>query len=316
MRAGFQSRRRQRGTTLILTMLMMAVFLVPLVGLAIDGTMLDLPDTPENARAFGRPTTDRGAQHGAFPQARLIWLVEVGTHMLCDLVIRPYRGGEPPAARRLFRSITAGMLVMWDRGLHSYTIIQRAQAAGAEVLGRVKTNLVLPLVEPLADGSYLTWVYPSVQARAQQRDGILLRVIEYAIEDPARPTREARYRLLTSLLDPRRAPAATLAAEYHQRWEIEGTFDELKVHQVDRRPAPHVRSGRPREVVQEIYGLALAHLAIRLTIFEAATRAGLDPDRISFTGTLRILRRAIGRFQRGLASAIPPPLCSSGSCSR
>lgn len=130
--------------------------------------------------------------------------------------------------------------------------------------------------------------------------------------------------MLTSLLDPRRAPAATLAAEYHQRWEIEGTLDELKVHQVDRRPAPHVRSGRPREVVQaclraerkEIYGLALAHLAIRLTIFEAATMAGLDPDRISFTGTLRILRRAIGRFQRGLPSATPPPLCSNGSCSR
>lgn len=299
-------------------------FLFGLRLMAIDGTILDLPDTPENARAFGRPTNDRGARHGPFPQARLIWLVEVGTHVLCDLVIRPYRGGEPPAARRLFRSITAGMLVMWDRGLHSYTIIQRAQARGAEVLGRVKTNLVLPMVEPLPDGSYLTWVYPSVQARAQQRDGVLLRVIEYAIEDPARPTRASRYRVLTSLLDPRRAPAATLAAEYHQRWEIEGTFDELKVHQVDRRPAPHVRSGRPREVVQaclraerkEIYGLALAHLAIRLTIFEAATMAGLDPDRISFTGTLRILRRAIGRFQRGLASATPPPLCSNGSCSR
>jgi hypothetical protein len=138
-----------------------------------------------------------------------------------------------------------------------------------------------------------------------------VRVIEYAIDDPARPGREARYRLITSLLDPAKYPAATLAAEYHQRWEVEGTADEVKVHQADRRPAPHVRSRRPREVVQEVYGLALAHLAIRLTMCEAATLANVDPDRLSFTGTLRVLRRAIPRFQRGLASPEPAPLLST-----
>jgi hypothetical protein len=154
-------------------------------------------------------------------------------------------------------------------------------------------------------------VYPSPTHRRRRREGILVRVIEYAIDDPTRPGREPRYRLITSLLDPVRYPAATLAAEYHQRWEVEGTADEVKVHQVDRRPAPHVRSRHPREVVQEVYGLALAHLAVRLTMVEAAARAHLDPDRLSFTGTLRILRRAVSRFQRGLTSPDLAPLLST-----
>jgi hypothetical protein len=277
--------------------------------MAIDGSTLDLPDTPENARAFGRPTTGRGEQAGAFPQLRLVWLVEAGTHVLCDLLVRPYRSGEAPAARRLLRSVGARMLVMWDRGLHSFGMVQDTRARRAEFLGRVGKAVVLAPEELLHDGSFLAYVYPSPPHRRRRAGGILVRVIEYAIDDPARPGRTERYRLITSLLDPTRYPAPTLAAEYHQRWEVEGTADEVKVHQADRRPAPHVRSRHPREVVQEVYGLALAHLAVRLTMVEAAARANLDPDRLSFTGTLRILRRAVGRFQRGLTRPDLTPFC-------
>ena len=286
-------------------------FLFGLRLMAIDGSTLDLPDTPENARAFGRPTTDRGEQVGAFPQLRLVWLVEAGTHILCDLILRPYRGGEAPAARRLLRSVGGGMLLMWDRGLHSYEMVRGTLDRGAQFLGRVGKAIVLQPEELLRDGSFLAFVYPSPTHRRRRAGGVLVRVIEYAIDDPARPGRAARYRLITSLLDPRTAPAATLAAEYHQRWEVESTADEVKVHQADRRPAPHVRSRRPREVVQEVYGLALAHLAIRLTMAEAAARANLDPDRLSFTGTLRVLRRAVPRFQRGLTSPDLAPLLST-----
>ena len=203
------------------------------------------------------------------------------------------------------------MLVMWDRGLHGYQMLRDTRERRAEFLGRVGKAIVLAPEELLRDGSFLACVYPSPTHRRRRTGGILVRVIEYAIDDPARPGREARYRLITSLLDPLQYPAATLAAEYHQRWEAESTADELKVHQADRRPAPHVRSRRPREVVQEVYGLALAHLAIRLTMVEAAARANLDPDRLSFTGTLRVLRRAVGRFQRGLVSPDLAPLLST-----
>ena len=283
-------------------------FLFGLRLMAVDGTTLDLPDTPKNAHIFGRPGTDRGP--GAFPQLRLIWLVEAGTHVLCDVALRPFFRGEAPAARQLLRSVGPGMLLMWDRGLHSYEMLQAALTRGTHVLGRVGKALVLASEQTLPDGSFLACVYPTPTDRRHRRAGIRVRVIEYTIDDPARPGHGERHRLITSLLDPLSYPAATLAAEYHQRWEAETTTDEFKTHQADRRPSPPIRSKRPREVVQEVYGLLLAHLAVRLTMFEAATVAGLDPDRLSFTGTLRILRRAVSRFQRGLPDAALTPFLS------
>ena len=284
--------------------------------MAIDGTTLDLPDTPENDRAFGRPSTtlkDGTVRSGPFPQVKLVWLIEVGTHVVCDLLVRPCATSEVPLARRLVRSVEAGMLVLWDRGLHSYAMLRAATERGADFLGRVSATVALDPEEPLADGSFLTTLYPSAAARARREGGILVRAIEYTIDDPARPRPHERYRLVTSLLDPVAAPAATLAIEYHQRWEIESALDEFKVHQVDRRPAPHLCSRHPREVVQELYGLVLAHRAIRCLMAEAAARADLDPDRLSFTGTLRLLRRAIPRAQRALASPDASPLSSTAS---
>jgi hypothetical protein len=276
--------------------------------MAVDGTTLDLADTPENERAFGRPTTARGSRSGAFPQLRVVALIETGTHAIRDAVLRPFRCGEAPAALRLLRSVGPGMLLLWDRGFHSYEMVRATRARQAHFLGRTKGNVVLKPTEILGDGSFLAAIYPTPTARRRGEAGIELRVIEYVLDTPAGPGRET-YRLITSLLDERAFPAEQLAATYHERWEIETALDEVKVHQWAH-PRP-LRSKHPREVVQEVYGLLLAHLAIRTLMHEAAARDGVDPDRLSFTGALRVLRRAIPRAQRTPPARLPlfAPAC-------
>jgi Insertion element 4 transposase N-terminal/Transposase DDE domain len=268
--------------------------------MAVDGTTLDVADTPENARAFGRPTTRRGA--GAFPQLRAVALIETGTHVLCDVVLRPFHGGEAPAARHLLRSLGPGMLLLWDRGFHGYEMVRRTLAQGADFLGRTKANVVLPPTEVLPDGSFLSVLYPSPPARRRRAGGIVVRVVEYALDTPAGPGM-VRYRLITSLRDTAAFPGQTLALTYHERWEVETALDEVKVHQWAH-PRP-LRSRHPREVVQEVYGLLLAHLAIRTLMYHAALQDGIDPDRLSFTGALRVLRRAIPRAQRTPPKRLP-----------
>lgn len=268
--------------------------------MAIDGTTIDVADTPENDAAFGRPTTKRGA--GAFPQIRVLALIETGTHIICDAVIRPFHTGEVPTALRLLRSVGPGMLLLWDRGFHAYEMVRVTLAQQAQFLGRTKKNIVLRPTEILPDGSFLARIYPSAKARRRDEQGIELRVIEYALDTPAGPGQE-KYRLITSLLDERAFPAEQLAAIYHERWEIETALAEVKVHQWAH-PRP-LRSQHPREVVQEVYGLLLAHLAIRTLMYQAAVRDGIDPDRLSFTGALRVLRRAIPRAQRTPPARLP-----------
>jgi Insertion element 4 transposase N-terminal/Transposase DDE domain len=276
--------------------------------MAIDGTTLDVADTPENDRAFGRPTTHRGRGMGAFPQVRVVALIETGTHALCDVVVRSFRGGEVPAARHLLRSVGPDMLLLWDRGFHGYELVRRTLDRGAHVLGRTKAKVVLPVETVLPDGSFLSTIYPSPTARRRREQGLGVRVVEYALDTHAGPGKE-RYRLLTSLLDHRAFPADVLAATYHERWEIETALDEVKVHQWAH-PRP-LRSKHPREVVQEVYGLLLAHLAIRTLMYQAALHGGVDPDRLSFTGALRVLRRAIPRAQRTPPARLPlfQPTC-------
>lgn len=283
-----------------------AAFLGGLRLMAIDGTTIDVTDTPENDQAFGRPSTGRGA--GAFPQIRVLALIETGTHVICDAVIRPFHTGEVPTALRLLRSVGPGMLLLWDRGFHSYEMVRATRAQQAQFLGRTKKNSVLRPTEILTDGSFLAQIYPSPEARRRNEQGIELRVIEYALDTPAGPG-QAKYRLITSLLDERAFPAEQLAATYHERWEIETALDEVKVHQWAH-PRP-LRSKHPREVVQEVYGLLLAHLALRTVMYQAALRDGIDPDRLSFTGALRVLRRAIPRAQRTPPERLPlfAPAC-------
>ena len=175
-------------------------------------------------------------------------------------------------------------------------MVQATVAKGCDCLGRIPANVQFRAEKPLEDGSYLSWIYPSGKLRKKGCQPILVRVIEYTIEPPEKPREQLTYRLITSLLDIERFPAELLAREYHQRWEVENTIDELKINLLGRKT--HVRSQKPREVVQEVYGWLLGHWALRLLMLQAATSAGVPPLRLSFTGRLRVIRRALPKFQR------------------
>ncbi len=285
----------------------LGAFLNGLRIVVIDGTCFDVPDSDENARVFGRPSSRPGTQ-AAFPKVRLVILIEAGTHLIFDALMCPYRMGERVRALKLLRSVTAGMLLMWDRGLHSYAMVQATVSQGCDYLGRIPANVKFMAEQPLEDGSYLSWIYPSGKLRKKGGQPIRLRVIEYTIEHPGKPQEQLTYRWITSLLDIEQFPAELLAREYHQRWEVENTIDELKIHLLGRKT--HVRSQKPREVVQEVYGWLLGHWSVRLLMFQAATSAEVPPLRLSFTGTLRVIRRALPKFQ--LLSPEEVPLFSVG----
>ncbi len=253
--------------------------------MAIDGFVLNVPDTPANERAFGRPGSGRAP--GAFPQARVLALCETGTHVLWRWAIKSIRIGEITMARRLVHHLTDGMLLLWDRNFFSYDLIKQVRDSGAHLLARVKKGLVFQPIRTLSDGSYLAKAYPSPRHRRQDRDGLVVRIIDYTFHDPGRPGHGTPHRLMTTLLDEKLHPAKTLIVLYHERWEEEVTFDELKTHQRER---PVLRSQRPVGVLQEIYGLLVGHYVIRVLMHEAAVRKGIAPRRISFTGTLKILR--------------------------
>jgi hypothetical protein len=256
--------------------------------LAIDGTTLDVPDSPANQAAFGRPSTHRG-ERTAFPQVRLLALAECGTHAIIAAVLGPLAKGETTLAPSLFGWLGRGVLLLADRGFVGVDLWRAAAATGAQLLWRAKTNQVLPVDRQLADGSYLSRIYAARDQRAK-RDPIVVRVVEYTLgKDPGRQQRPGPYRLLTTVLDPDQAPAAELAALYHQRWEFETALDELKVHQ--RGPGVVLRSRSPELVEQEVWGMLLVHHAIRVLMHQAALHGEVDPDRLSFVRSLRVVRR-------------------------
>ena len=255
---------------------------------SIDGTCVDVPDTPVNDERFGRPGTGRGSGSGAFPQVRLLGLGECGTHAMFAVAHGPLSDGEQTLAVGLLERLGRDMLCLADRGFYSYALWIQASASGARLLWRMKSNARLPVEERLSDGSYLTTLYAAEDTR--RSDGVKARVIEYEIDDPGRPNAEdRRYRLLCTILDPDQAPASELAPLYAQRWEFENALDELKVHQ--RGPRVVLRSKTPDGVIQEIYGYLCVHYAIRWLMHTIAAEAGHDPDRLSFTRTLRVARR-------------------------
>lgn len=262
---------------------------------AIDGTCLDVPDTPKNDAHFGRPGVMKG-ERAAFPQARVVAVAECGTHAVFDAVIGPYTDSESVLSEDLLARLEPGMLCLADRGFYSHAAWQTASGTGADLLWRVKDNLRLDPVRELPDGSFLAEVFDSKTDRRREHPSTV-RVIEYTIED--RRDNQSRYRLITTLLDPDEAPAIELAAAYSQRWELENTLDELKTHQ--RGPRAVLRSKSPDLVTQEIWGHLCCHYAIRTLMLDAAEHAGHDPDRVSFVAALRIARRSIA--QQG---AFPP----------
>jgi Insertion element 4 transposase N-terminal/Transposase DDE domain len=257
---------------------------------SLDGSCLDIADTEVNRATFGRPEASRG--ESAFPQVRFVALVENGTHVLFGARLGRYEEGETMLARQVLLALRPGMLCLADRQFFGHALWQAAAATGAALLWRVKHNVRLPRETVLADGSHLTTIYPSEKDRRHQAHGIRVRVVEYRLEGIVGA--EPLYRLVTTVLDPAAAPAAELAALYHERWEIEGALDELKTHRRGARVV--LRSKTPELVRQEFWGLLLAHFAVRGLMHEAALRADEDPDRLSFQHAVRVVRRKLPLF--------------------
>jgi hypothetical protein len=262
---------------------------------SMDGSTLDVADEKGNNEAFGRPGASRGTS--AYPQIRFVSLVENGTHVLFGSRMAGYATSEIALSKAVLPSLCKGMLCLADRGFFGFEMWKQAAATGADLLWRVRKNILLPCEKRLPDGSYLSRIYSSQQEQRRGRNGIVVRVIEYRLEgvEGAEPL----YRLATTILDHELAPAAELAALYHERWEIETAFDELKTHL----RGGHIvlRSKTPDLVRQEFYGLLMAHFAVRGLMHEAALRADKDPDRLSFLHAVRVVRRKMAAF-----GAIPP----------
>lgn len=262
---------------------------------SLDGSTLDVGDTAENMKAFGRPGASRGSS--AYPQVRFVSLVENGTHVLFGTQMGGYETGEITLAKPVVATLKKGMLCLADRNFFGFQLWSQAQASGADLLWRGKKNLRLSCDQRLADDSYLSKIYLSERDWRKKINGIVVRVIDYKLEGI--PEVEPIYRLLTTILDYQAAPAQELAALYHERWEIETALDELKTHL--RGAQIVLRSKIPPLVRQEFYGLLMAHFAIRGLMHEAALKADVDPDRLSFLHAVRVIRRKLP-----LWAAIPP----------
>ena len=297
---------------------------------AMDGSHFELPDEPDNVKAFGRPGSRTG--FASYPQAQCALLVECTTHAILAAEIGAYRDAEWDLCERLLPRLDAGMLCLADRGFNGVTQWQQARATGAHLLWRAVGSRILPVVEMLCDGSYLSVLYPPQDARgrriqhknkftANRTDGVTVRVIEYSLPESARSGNDRgdtaeknpsgkrsgkkrsapvnRYRLISSLLDPLATPALELARVYHERWEVEAVFDELKTHLIERRRC--FRSKTAEGVRQEFYGWVLAHYAVCWLMHKGASKARVRIRGLSFTGNLRLIR-----LLQPLSGAFPP----------
>ncbi len=262
---------------------------------SLDGSTLDVADEAANDEAFGRPGASRGSS--AYPQIRFVSLVENGTHVLFGSQMAGYGTSEVALAKAVLAGLQPGMLCLADRLFFGFQLWKLARETGADLLWRIKKNMRLACEERLPDGSYLSRIYPSVKDWRRKTNGVQVRVIDYSLDGVA--DAEPIYRLVTTILDHTKSPAAQLAALYHERWEIETALDELKSHL--RGAKIVLRSKTPDLVRQEFYGLMMAHFAIRGLMHEAALKADDDPDRLSFLHAVRVIRRKLPRF-----AAIPP----------
>jgi hypothetical protein len=262
---------------------------------SLDGSVVDVADTKENEIAFGRPAASQGIS--AYPQIRFVSLVETGTHILFASQMGGCRkASEQALARRVIKGLKTGMLCIADRLFYGFKLWQIAMDTGADFLWRVKDDLKLPCEKELPDGSYLSRVYDSKKDKHKKR-GTVVRVIKSTIEKEN--GEEGDYRLITTILDHEQAPALELAALYQERWEIETALDEVKTHLRGARII--LRSKTPNLVRQEFYGFMLAHYAIRGLMHEAALKADIDPDRLSYTHSKHVIVRKLPQF-----AAFPP----------
>jgi hypothetical protein len=271
----------------------------------IDGQKLSVPDTPANARAFGKPSTTRYGQEilGGYPQVTTVRLVEAGTHLSVEALLKPAKAAEYPLAAALLKKVAPGDLVLWDRGYYGYRLLKDALDQGKQVLGRVGSHVVFDKIQTLSDGSYLADIYPTTRDKRRRTHALRVRVLEYTLNDPDRPGRGERHRLVTTLLDADQFPALELIVLYHQRWEIEIANDEIVTHQLAR--SVDLRSRTPCGVVQEFYGILLAHNAVRSMMLQSAMRVDIDPRQLSFMHAVRVIRETIPLLRAAPTALLP-----------
>jgi Insertion element 4 transposase N-terminal/Transposase DDE domain len=288
--------------------------------MAVDGVVLDVPDTDSNRKEFGKHVTK--AVTSPFPQVRLVGLAECGTHAIVAAAFDSQRIGERELLRRILSGLQAGMVVLADRGFYSYELWRDAVSTGADLVWRVTDTVDLPVLEWLPDGSYrselLSAELKAALRRRLKRGGggfvpdeerVPVRVVEYMVTNRDETTETIR--LITSILDPAEAPAVELAALYHERWEIELIFDEIETHQMAESRV--LRSQTAELVRQEIWALLLAHYAVRSFMREAADDLDddlnddldKDVDRLSFIRSIRVIRRLVLN-QAGFSPSAPP----------
>jgi hypothetical protein len=284
-------------------------FLGPWRLMAVDGMEWDVPDTPANRQAFGSRAGSEG--RAAYPMVRVVTVSECGSHAAVLAAMGPAAGGkgggEQSLARRLYPGLGEDWLVIADRNFYCFGDWCAAADTGAALLWRVKSDIRLPVLELLGDGSYRS-VLISPKVTGKRRDALItaarrgedlqqdqarhVRVAEYDVPDRDGDGKDELIALVTTITDPRQAPAAALARAYHERWEHETGNAQLKT--CLRGPGKVLRSQSPALVEQEIWGYLLTHYAISALACTAATAAGIDPDRVKFKRTLRIVRRAVG----------------------
>lgn len=260
--------------------------------MSLDGSTLEVPDTAANDEYFGRAGVSRG-ERSAYPRLRWVALGEIGSRAILALQAGPYTESEIRLARPLLQRLSPGMLCLCDRFYYGFEMWEEAHETGADLLWRIRKNLVFPVEKKLEDGSYLSRAFPSSRRLRKGHPGVAVRVIDYRIDDEGRPNAEPLYRLVTTILDPEKAPARELAALYAERWQIEIGIKEVKVYQG--RPNRVLRSKKPDGVLQELYGFLIVHYAIRWLIYQAALDQDIDPDRLSYTSAMRSVRRKLSR---------------------
>jgi hypothetical protein len=261
---------------------------------AVDGTLENIPDSDANRTVFPYHTQEEFSR-SPFPQARCVLLMECGTHAIFDAQITSVERGESGSVLSLIeRSLNHEMLLLCDAGILSRSVLLAARRKGAQVLGRLDSVTWTRPWAHLHDGSVLVQVYRDSK---HQRDHCLtVRVITYQLKDPRTGQPGQLIRLATTLLDPKQYPLETLIQLYHERWEIEQGIDEIKTHLC--LSARTLRSQTPQGVEQELYGLLLAHFAIRTLMYAAALQAGWDPDEVSFVHTINVLQRSHWRLMQ------------------
>jgi hypothetical protein len=281
--------------------------------MSLDGFDVEVSDSKENAERFGYAGKKKN-EKGVFPKIPFVALAECGTHAIVGAELGAQEETETVLATRLLSSgvVTADMLVIADRGLYSHEHLQQVIDAGAQALFRVKADVGLPVLKWLPDGSYLSYspeprarVSASRQLKAGKINitdlpGFYVRVVDYEVTD--RGDGKETFTIVTTILDPDEASALELAVAYHERWEIELAIDEVKTHQ--RGPGVILRSKSPEMAEQELWGLLLTHYGVRRLMAEAADQAEIDPDRLSFIRSLRVIRRHV-TSQAGFSPGAP-----------